>query len=271
MTQTQAGQDFSRLAPAAGKRILIVGGCGGIGRPLVSACISMGLDVAVFALPRSLQAYPPGDKVAAFPVDVTDETAVDAAAVALRRYWDGLDILVFLVGFMSVPPRPVEDMECKEWDAVAVGNLRSAFLVSQAMLPMLRKRADSSVVMVGSSLAYNPIRGESAYAAAKAGLVALTKSLAIENAPHIRANLVAPSAIDTSFLAGGGGARGSEAAKAGGDSWFHTMSAAYVPTIPLGRIAQPEDIVGPILFLAGPSAGYITGQVIHVNGGRVTP
>lgn len=259
MAQPQGDQDYSRLAPMEGKRILIVGGCGGIGRPLVSACTAMGLDVAVFALPRSLQAHPPGDKVAAFPVNVTDEVAVNAVAGALRNHWDGLDVLIFLVGFISVPPRSIEEMACNEWDAVAAGNLRSAFLVSQAMLPMLRKRADSSIVMVGSSLAYNPIRGESAYAAAKAGLVALTKSLAIENAPHIRANLVAPSAIDTPFLAGGGGERGSEAAKAGGDGWFRAMSAAYVPTIPLGRIARPEDIIGPILFLAGPSASFITG------------
>ncbi len=268
---TRTDQDFSRLAPPPGTRILIVGGCGGIGRPLTSACAAMGLDVAVFALPRSLRAHPPGEAIAAFPVDVANEAAVATAVEALARRWDGLDVLVFMVGFMSVPPRPIEEMDAKEWDAVADGNLRSAFLVSRALLPLLRARQGSNIVMVGSSLAFNPIRGESAYAAAKAGLTALTKSLAIENAPHIRANLVAPSAVDTSFLAGGGGERGGEAAKAGGDAWFHAMNAAYVSTIPLGRIAQPEDVVGPILFLAGPSASFITGQVVHVNGGRVTP
>ncbi len=272
MPTAEEVMDFARLAPAPGKRILIVGGCGGIGRPLVAACVEMGLEVSVFALPRSLAAYPPIKEVAAFPVDATDEASVNSAIGQLNRHWrDGLDVLVFLVGFMSVPPRPIDVISADEWDAVTTGNLRSAYLISRAALPLLRKRAGSNIVMVGSSLAYNPLRGVSPYAAAKAGLVALTKSLAVENAPDVRANLVAPSAVDTPFLAGGGGERGEEAAKHGGDSWFRTMSAAYLPTIPMQRIAQPEDVIGPVLFLAGQSASFITGQVIHVNGGRVTP
>jgi NAD(P)-dependent dehydrogenase (short-subunit alcohol dehydrogenase family) len=129
----------------------------------------------------------------------------------------------------------------------------------------------SSIVMVGSSLAYNPIHGVMAYAAAKAGLVASTKSLAIENAPHVRANLVAPSAVETDFLAGGGGERGAEAKAQGGAGWFEAMRPTYSTTIPMRRIARPEGVVGPILFLASPSAAFITGQVLHVNGGRVTP
>lgn len=111
----------------------------------------------------------------------------------------------------------------------------------------------------------------SAYAAAKGGLVSLTKSLAIENAPRVRANLVAPSAIETSFLAGGDGQRGEAAAREGGDAWFRSAKAQYLSTIPLERIARPEDVIGPALFLASPAASFITGQVIHVNGGRVTP
>lgn len=263
--------DFSHLGPAKGSRMLVVGGCGGIGRPLVSACLSAGLEVAIFALPRSLAAYPPPKKAMAFDVDVAAEKSVTQAFEALHRHWDALDSLVFLVGFMSVPPRPIPELDAGEWDDIMAGNLRSAHLVNRAALPLLRAAGNASIVNVGSSLAYNPLRGVSAYAAAKAGLVALTKSLAIENAPVIRANLVAPSAIDTRFLAGGGGTRGESAAGAGGDAWFRKMNDAYVPTIPMGRIARTEDILGPILFLASPSAGFITGQVIHVNGGRLTP
>jgi NAD(P)-dependent dehydrogenase (short-subunit alcohol dehydrogenase family) len=235
----------------------------------VSACLSLDHQVAIFALPRSIAAYPPPPEAHTIPVDVADETSVSQGVAKLHKHWSAVDVLVFLVGFMTVPPRPLKDLDTKEWDDVVAGNLRSAYLVSRAVLPLLG--AGSSIVNVGSSLAYNPLRGVAAYAASKAGLVALTKSLAIENAPGIRANLVAPSAINTSFLAGGGGQRGEQAAKSGGDSWFNEMSSKYVPTIPLGRVAEAVDIVGPVLFLASPAASYITGQVLHVNGGRVTP
>jgi len=269
--QISTAFSLSQMAPAPGSRVLIVGGCGGIGRPLVSACLAAGLKVAVFALPRSMEAYPPPQEALAFQVDAGDEASVGAAFQAIGRFWDAIDALVFLVGFMTVPPRPISDLDSREWDEVVAGNLRSAYLANRAALPMLRAVGTAAIVNVGSSLAYNPLRGVSAYASAKAGLVALTKSVAIENAPHIRANLVAPSAIDTRFLAGGGGQRGEEAERAGADTWFRDLSDAYVPTIPMKRIAQPEDIIGPILFLAGPSASFITGQVIHVNGGRITP
>jgi NAD(P)-dependent dehydrogenase (short-subunit alcohol dehydrogenase family) len=96
----------------------------------------------------------------------------------------------------------------------------------------------------------------------------LTKAIAMENGPAIRANVVAPSAVDTAFL-GGGTADGGE--QPGADSWFKQNVEAYVASIPLGRLATADDIVGPILFLAGPGSRYITGQVIHVNGGRITP
>jgi NAD(P)-dependent dehydrogenase (short-subunit alcohol dehydrogenase family)/nitroimidazol reductase NimA-like FMN-containing flavoprotein (pyridoxamine 5'-phosphate oxidase superfamily) len=263
--------DFARLAPAAGTRMLIVGGCGAIGRSLVSACLAMDIEVALFALPRSIEAYPPPEGALAIAVDAADEESVQKGFEALGRHWESIDTLVFLVGFLTVPPRQISELDAAEWDVVVAGNLRSAYLVNRAALPMLRASGNGAIVNVGSSLAYNPLKGVSAYASAKAGLVALTKSLAMENAPQIRANLVAPSAIDTRFLAGGGGPRGEAADKAGGDDWFRKMKDAYIPTIPMNRIAQPQDIVGSILFLAGKGASFITGQVLHVNGGRVTP
>ena len=271
MSYSNSKLDFMRLSPPPGSRILIVGGCGAIGRALVSACLSLDHEVAIFALPRSIAAYPPPAGVLSIPVDAADTESVAQGVKKLQQHWSALDVMVFLVGFMTVPPRPIDELNVEEWDNVIGGNLRSAYLVSRAVLPMLEAADGASIVNVGSSLAYNPLRGVAAYAASKAGLVALTKSLAIENAPKIRANLVAPSAINTKFLAGGGGERGEEAAKSGGDAWFRDIASKYVPTIPLGRIAEAVDIVGPVLFLAGPTAAFITGQVMHVNGGRVTP
>jgi NAD(P)-dependent dehydrogenase (short-subunit alcohol dehydrogenase family) len=263
--------DLAGLAPPAGSRILLVGGCGAIGRSLISLCSRLDHRIAVFALERSLKAHPVGRGVLTFSVDATDEGSVREGLEQLQEHWDAVDILVFLVGFMTVPPCKIDALAVEEWDAVVRGNLRSAYIVSRLLLPMLRNSEDPSIVMVGSSLAYNPLPGVAPYAAAKAGLVALTKSLAVENAPQIRVNLVAPSAVQTGFLAGGGGERGALALEKGGDTWFREMTERYIPTIPLGRIATPADVVGPVLFLAGPGASFITGQVLHVNGGRITP
>jgi 3-oxoacyl-[acyl-carrier protein] reductase len=107
------------------------------------------------------------------------------------------------------------------------------------------------------------LKGYGPYAAAKAGVIALTKTLAVEAAPEIRANAVAPSAILTDFMKGGLGRGDSDG------SWFDPTP--YLPLIPLRRLAQVEDVVGPILFLASPAAAFMTGQTVHVNGGRFMP
>ncbi|TBY02483.1 SDR family oxidoreductase [Rhizobium laguerreae] len=109
--------------------------------------------------------------------------------------------------------------------------------------------------------------GMSAYAASKGGLISLTKAFAAELAPTVRANSVAPGAVDTDFLSGGTGRVEDKGAR----SWFDDISAKYVASIPLGRVANEQDVVGPMLFLAGQGSRYMTGQVLHLNGGRLTP
>ena len=122
------------------------------------------------------------------------------------------------------------------------------------------------MVMVSSGLGFNVLPGFGPYAAAKAGLVGLTKALAAEGAPRIRANAVAPSAIETAFMRGGTG-RGSDDPAAA--AWF--QGGDYARNFPLGRLAEVDDVVGPILFLLGTAARFMTGQTLHVNGGRITP
>jgi 3-oxoacyl-[acyl-carrier protein] reductase len=119
-------------------------------------------------------------------------------------------------------------------------------------------------VQVGSGLGHNARPGFGAYAVAKAGIAALTRQLALELAPAIRVNTVAPSAVDTAFLRGGTG-RSDEAQGAPIDT------EAYAAAIPMRRIAVAEDVTGPILFLLGDGARYVTGQVLHVNGGAYMP
>jgi NAD(P)-dependent dehydrogenase (short-subunit alcohol dehydrogenase family) len=258
--------DFSRLAPPAGSRIAVVGGCGGIGRALVHACRVLDLRTAVLDLPASLHHRDTATDILRVPLDVTSEEDVNKAFDGVATRWAGLDVLVFVTGIAIIPPCAIEDLTAVRWDELMYTNLRGAWFCVRAALPLMKK-GGGSIVTIASSLAFNPNRGFSAYVATKGGLVSFTKAVAAENAPKIRANVVAPSAVDTAFLKGGTGPGGHRAS----DAWFRENSQAYLANIPLGRLARPHDVVGPILFLAGPASGYITGQVIHVNGGRITP
>lgn len=258
--------DLGRLGPPAGSRIAIVGGCGGIGRPLVAACVENGLDVTVLDLPASLARHSPPDGVASLPLDAVNASSVNAAFELLGQRWDRLDVLVFLVGFTITPPVALTEVRPEQWDEVMAGNLRSAWLVARAAVPLMRQ-AGGVIVNVASTLGLHVLPGFGPYAAAKAGLIALTKSLAVECGPAIRANAVAPSAMHTAFMGGGTGRGGDD----GGHEWFHQMPSSSGGGAPLGRIAVPEDVLGPILFFASPAARFITGQTLLVNGGRHMP
>lgn len=260
--------DFGRLAPAAGARVAVIGGCGGIGRAVVRACLDCDVRTAVLDLPASLAQFPVPDGVVGLALDASVPAEVAARFAELDARWGGLDALIHLAGF-SPPPTPLDDIAPEIWDEVMGVNLRSLYLSARAALPLLRKAGGGSIVTMASGLAVNLEKGVSPYAASKAGIIALTKALAKENAPLIRANAVAPSPVDTAFLAGGTG-RG---AVSDADSGFAEKIGLdrILGTIPMGRIAVPDDIVGPILFLAGDASRYMTGQVLYVNGGRITP
>ncbi len=249
------------LFPKAGTRIAVVGGCGGIGRAVVDAALGCGMRVTVLDLPASLREAPPPFAAAAGPIDVTDPASVAAAFAGL----DGLDALVNLAGF-TAEKVPVETLDPARWNAVVAANLTGAFLVAQAALPLLlasgRGGTPAALVHVSSGLAARLMPGYGPYGAAKAGLIALTKSIAVENAPLVRANAVAPGAVDTEFLRGGTG-RGATGPR--------LDVSAHASTIPMGRIATAADVAGPILFLCGPGAAYMTGQVLWINGGALTP
>ncbi len=258
-----AGSDFTdlRLAPPADSRMLVVGGCGGIGRVLVRAALDAGLRVAVMDLPRAIELHAPPAGVMTIPIDATSEASVNDAFARLGRDWNALGSLVNLAGFTD-DQIPVEQVSTTDFDSIVAGSLRSTYLVAVKALPMLRANGGGTIVHTASGLANNVRPGFGAYGAAKAGVIALTKGLARENGPTIRANAIAPGAVDTEFLHGGTGRTRHE----------HRMDwATYVKQIPLGRIAEPLDIVGPILFLAGPASRYMTGQVLWINGGALTP
>jgi len=247
--------------PPAGGRIAVLGGAGGIGRAVVGGLGAAGCRVAVLDLAASLKAHPVAETVWARACDATDAAEVGAAFAALQAEWGGLEGLVHLVGFAGTRAA-VADADPAEWEAVAAGNLRSAMLAARAAWPLLRAGTAPAMVLTASGLAQRAAPGYGAYAAAKAGVLALTRTLAAEGAPWLRVNAVAPSAVATEFLTGGTG-------RAPMPGRFD--AEAYARAVPLGRLARAEEVAAPILFLLSPGAGYITGQTLHVNGGQITP
>jgi 3-oxoacyl-[acyl-carrier protein] reductase len=254
--------DF-RLRPPAGFRLAVVGGCGGIGRRLVQVALASGLKVAIVDLPQSIAAHPPSPDCSVYAADGSDSGQVEAAFGALGKAWGALDGFVNLCGY-SPARQPIEALDLVTWQQAIDGNLNAAFLTSKFALPLLRRGVTPSMVQVASSLAVKASVGYGPYSAAKAGMLALVRMLAAENAPGIRVNAVAPSAVRTEFITGGTGRSPNP------DSPLLDLDA-YGKALPLGRIAEPDDIVGPILFLLGPGSRYMTGQVLHVNGGLFQP
>jgi 3-oxoacyl-[acyl-carrier protein] reductase len=253
-----------RLLPPPGFRVAVVGGCGGIGRRLVAAALEAGAVVAVLDLPASIAGQAPPAACLTLPVDATSPAGMQAAFAAIGKAWGALDGLVNLCGF-SGPRTPLLDLGPDEWREVAHGNLDAAFLGSKFALPLLLAGRSPAIVHVASSLAVKASPGYGPYASAKAGILALTRVLAAEHSPGIRINAVAPSAVRTEFITGGTGRESH-----GGGKPLLDLEA-YGRSLPLQRVAETADVVGPILFLLGPGSRYMTGQVLHVNGGLFQP
>lgn len=256
---TNAASCYKQLGPAAGSKLVIAGGCGGIGRALTQAALSIDLKVIILDLARSIEAFPPTDGVEAIAVDATDDRSVDAAFNAIRERHGSINSLVNLVGFRNQLAR-FDQIPLDEWDHVISGNLRSAMLLCRAATPLLIENGGGTIVNVASAMATWAAPNHAPYAAAKAAVLTFTRSVAIELAPHVRANAVAPSAVDTDFHKGG---TGREAITDAAND-----PSVFAAGIPMGRIAQAEDIVGPTLFFAGPHSRFVTGQTLLVNGGK---
>lgn len=239
------------------KRLAILGGCGGIGRQLVTDAQSAGWTPIVYDLPRSIEAHPLTG-IETHALDASDPEDTQRAAATLS---DPVQGFVNLCGFMSGDGSLLERAPT-QWKEVIDGNLSAAFYAAQAFAP--RVANGGAIVQVGSGLGHFARPGYGPYAIAKAGIAAITRQLAVEMAPNIRVNCVAPSAVDTAFLRGGTG-RSDETDP------MRLDVDAYSAAIPLKRVAAPRDVTGPILFLLSDQADYITGQVLHVNGGAFMP
>ena len=245
------------------RRLCILGGCGGIGRSLVAGALGAGHDVAVMDLSAAIARHPPPSGTLVIEVDGADEASVSRAFGTITARWAALDGFVNAAGFL-IEKHALAETSAHEFDVMIEGNLRTTFLACKAAMALLEKGNEPSLVNIASGLGAFVRPHYGPYSAAKAAMIALTKTLALEHAPRIRVNAVGPGAVDTAFLRGGTG-RSDEAGAPSLDI------DAYSAMIPLRRIAVPEDIVGPVLFLLGADSRYMTGQTLWVNGGAYMP
>jgi 3-oxoacyl-[acyl-carrier protein] reductase len=236
---------------------LVTGGSRGIGLATARALGGAGHRVGLLSRDASRLAEAAevvGTKTVWRSADVGDEIAVKEAVDEIAAELGGLDVVVTASGFgiHFGASTPYVDA-VRSWDSEVGVNLRGAFCTIQAAVPHLRRNG-GRIMSISSIAAYSggSSPGAAGYAAAKAGLLGLIRGLARELTPHgTTVNAIAPGFIATEF-------HGDNAAAA---------AEKVVGAIPAGRVGQPEDVAGVAAFLASPAAGYISGQVIHVNGG----
>jgi NAD(P)-dependent dehydrogenase (short-subunit alcohol dehydrogenase family) len=241
-------------------RVLVTGAARGLGRAFVLGLAGTGAQVVAADLDldglESTVGAVSRDGGTAVPVrcDVTSESDAESAVAAAEQAFGGLDALVNNAGIVAVTRAPSREIPVEEWDAVMAVNAKGTWLMTRAAIPALTAAGGGAIVNLASETAYSGSRGMSHYVASKAAVIGLTRSLARELGPSgIRVNAIAPGYTDT------------EGGRAIGDPATYDVAAT-----PLGRVAEPEDMVGTLLYLLGPGAAFVTGQIVLVNGGRVT-
>ena len=239
------------------KVALVTGGSRGIGKAIALAFAAEACDVVITARSESeafrtvlQELSAAGVRAEGHVFDVADFEACQATVKAIAERFGRIDILVNNAGINR--DNLLLRMSEAQWDEVLNVNLKSAFNLSHAVLPLMMKQRAGSIINISSVVALEGNAGQANYAAAKAGLTALTRSLAKEmGSRNIRANAIAPGFILTDMTA----------------AVPEEKRSAWCCQIPLKRIGTPEDVAAAAVFLASDKAAYITGQTLRVDGG----
>lgn len=241
-----------------GKKVIITGASRGIGYGLAEMFLKAGADIAICATneeslkkaKEALLATVPEGKVFTGIVDVSKSADCDNFVEAVIKEYGNIDVLVNNAGITK--DTLVIRMSEQDFDAVININLKGTFLMSKAAVKYMMKARSGSIVNMSSVVGQGGNAGQANYSASKAGIIGLTKSMAKEFASrNIRVNAVAPGFVKTEMT----------------DALKEEIKTAVLESIPLKRFAEVSDIARSVMFLASDDAGYITGQLLAVNGG----
>ena len=228
-------------------RVAVVTGAGrGIGRATADALVAKGACTAYLDVNAPEPPLDGGECSLFVHCDVTDESSVDAAFTTVEETWGTISILVNNAGIFWI--RPLAETTVEAWNQMMAVNTTGAFLCARRVLPGMRAQGYGRLIALGSSAGKTGGAKETAaYGASKAAVMALAKSIATEYAADgITSNALAPALINTAMVAG---------------------IADLAGRIPVGRLGEPSDIAAAVVFLASEEAGFITGEVMDINGG----
>ena len=244
----------------SGARALVTGGSRGIGAATARLLARAGAQVVVGYRSRmadaarvveELRTY--GAQAEAFGADISTREGAESLVAETLRVFGGLDLFVGNAGIWPAEEVPLTEMDDLRWLRTIRENMDSIFYPTRAVAGAMADRG--RIVLVSSTAGQRGEAMHADYAATKGAVIAFTKSLAVELAPReITVNAVAPGWVDTDMVA---------------ESMAGEGRARIESSIPLGRIAGPDDIAGPILFLCSPLARHVTGEILNVNGGSV--
>lgn len=239
-----------------GQVAVITGGARGIGKTIAEALARKGVNIVIAdisseqAQGTAAEIEKLGVKAAGVGLDVSKSEEVIKVFGEISKDYGKIDILVNNAGITR--DGLIMRMKEEDWDAVININLKSVFLCSKEAVKVMAKQRYGRIINISSVVAFMGNPGQANYSASKAGMVGLTKTTAKEYASRgITANAVAPGFITTAMT----------------EALPENVKDEMKRAIPLGRFGTPEDVANAVVFLASPEAGYITGQVIHVNGG----
>ena len=245
-----------------GKTALVTGGGRGIGRAIALGLAQEGAQVAVLDILADNAAAVAGEieatgvKALALPADLTKRAQVDRAVADTLAQFGQIDILVNNAGWDRM--ELFLDSEEETWDKIIAINFKGMLYVCKAALPSMVARGQGKVISIASDAGRAGSTGEAVYAGTKGAIIAFSKTLAREMARHkITVNVVCPGLTETPLLQG----IREQSPKT------EKVIEAVTRAIPLGRVGQPEDIAGAVVYLASPAADFVTGQTLSVSGG----